>query len=218
MKSRHGFAAILGVFAMLSMTAQVFAQDGAPCTSVAIGAPPDAACAQPAAPATPTVPVYAASGEAPTRRVWYGWQTLTTDGAALVLAGAISGTESDGAAAGLGLASLAAYTLGGPVVHAAHGSPGKMGISLALRVGAPLVLGGAGYVAFGGGTSSKNDWGAALGGALGVFFGVAGAVAIDAAVLARKTVPDALTTARAHISPSVTPVRGGATVGAIGSF
>jgi hypothetical protein len=66
---------------------------------------------------------------------WYGWQTLTVDGAALVLGLAGAGL---GSADGAGLA-LGGYLLGAPTVHLVHDRAGVGLASLGLRIGAPLV-------------------------------------------------------------------------------
>jgi hypothetical protein len=50
----------------------------------------------------------------------------------LLFVGALSGAGE------LGYASAAAYLLGGPAVHAAHGEAGKAALSFGLRLGVPL--------------------------------------------------------------------------------
>ena len=210
-------AAALSALVFLSCSS-AFAQSSASqvtavgCSSVIIDpntagtVPPDPSCLQPQFPS---------EAAAKPRRVWYGWQTLATDGAALALALAAGDTD-DRHSTPLALASLGTYALGGPIVHAANGSAGRMGLSLALRVGAPMLLGAGGYYVFSAGADSRS-WAPAIAGVLGGMIGIAGAVAVDASVLARKEAPPA-EAASLRITPSVAPTRGGATVGAVGTF
>ena len=66
----------------------------------------------------------------PPRR-WYGWQTLTTDGASLLVVylGAQGRTIDWNVVA----AGMAGYTIGTPIVHWGHGHFGKGVASLAMR-------------------------------------------------------------------------------------
>jgi hypothetical protein len=106
---------------------------------------------------------------------WYGWQTLLADVAAVAAASA-------GGEAGLGV-----YALGGPIVHWSHGNTGRGFGSLALRTGAPIVLGAA-FVA-GCDPDEDAEFGC-LGAALaGVGLGMVTAIVLDASVLARDEVP-----------------------------
>ncbi len=200
------------------VSASAFAQSSPPGEVVAVGC--SSVVVAPNAPSAASAPApcpspHATEIESAKRRVWYGWQTLTADGVALILASTAG--SSDSSPASLGVASLAVYALGGPVIHAANGSVGKMGLSLAMRVGAPLLLGAGSYYAAGGG--SGGDWGPALIAIGGAVVGTAGAIAVDAAVLARKDAPSEPKAASLRIMPSVAPARGGgATVGAIGTF
>lgn len=157
---------------------------------VVIVCPRDPATAAPAAPAGP-VPVYAPVGSAPPappkeERKWYGWQTLIVDGATLVTTIALA-APSPQAANGV---FWSGYLLGGPIVHWSNGQLGMGFASLGLRVGAPLVLGLTGAAL--GGASGNSDWdnfsGAYAGAAIGLLAGYVTAVAVDSAVLARKTV------------------------------
>lgn len=119
-------------------------------------------------------------------RRWYGWQTLATDGSALLLIGASISTgsgNSDSAAATFGFGALGAYALGGPIVHFAHANVGRGLASLGMRVGAPVLLGYAGVLLENCGNGGGEFCG--LGGAvLGFSAGVISAVVIDSAVLA----------------------------------
>jgi hypothetical protein len=136
---------------------------------------------------------------------WYGWQTLISDGAALVTAPLVPP---------LGLAT---YLLGAPLVHLGHGRPLAGLGSLGLRAGAPI-LGGALGVALERSASGCSGDFCGLGGLLlGGVVGVATAVALDSAVLAREKAP--LEGTRTAFVPSVTPrLEGGVDVGVGGAF
>ncbi|MDF3066076.1 MAG: hypothetical protein K0R38_1677 [Polyangiaceae bacterium] len=116
------------------------------------------------------------------RRTWYGWQTLIVDGAALsaVLLGvAIDGNGRDGGA--IAGAGLLAYEFGPGIVHFVHRNPGRAFGSFGIRLGMPLV----GAVL--GATVSSNCDGYECegdGAGAGLLLGMAGAIAIDAAVFA----------------------------------
>jgi hypothetical protein len=130
-----------------------------------------------------------AAGEEPRYR-WYGWQTLSTDAAALalaLLAGTSSGAGiSSSAGEALGWLALGTYGLGAPAVHFVHRNPGRALGSFGIRLGMPIAG------AFAGASLASGCDGflcEASGAALGLLIGVGGAVAIDAAVLARETKP-----------------------------
>ncbi len=115
---------------------------------------------------------------------WYGAYTLATDGAAVALA---FGGAALGGGEWLLAASGGAYVLGGPIVHLAHGNPGRSLLSLGTRAGLPLMLAFVGVAA----ENCSNGGGdfCGYGGALvGFGVGMVGAVAIDAAVIARDEV------------------------------
>lgn len=85
--------------------------------------------------AQPSDEVSAREPENPPVRNWYGWQTLAVDGLA------------DGFMA-IGLATdeqsfvnawLISFPLGTPLIHAFHRNPMGTGVSLALRVGFPVI-------------------------------------------------------------------------------
>ena len=120
-------------------------------------------------------------------RRWYGWQTLATDGSALLLIGASISTASggsDSASATLGFAALGAYALGGPIAHFAHANVGRGLASLGMRVGGPVLLGYAGYLLENCGSGGGHEFCGVGGLLLGVSAGIIGAVVIDSAVLA----------------------------------
>lgn len=154
---------------------------------------------------------------------WYGWQTLTTDGAsAAVLAGAAAAKNSP-----LGYVSLGGYLFGAPVVHFAHGNPGRGVGSLALRMILPSIGFAFGYAAFHRSDRSE-EWFNFSGLAEGMLFGlggVASCVALDASVFSYERAADASDAqapARARYKVSVSPqigyVRGGALAGMGGTF
>ena len=124
------------------------------------------------------------------RDVWYGWQTLIADGGWMILGVGLG--RADGNLGG-GVA-LGGYLLGGPIVHWAHGNVGKGFASLGVRIGMPTVLGLIGLVV--GVAASPHDssfsdvGGAAVGASIGIVLGVGGAIAIDAAALARESHSD----------------------------
>ena len=162
----------------------------------------------------------------PAQRSWYGWQTLTIDGvAAALLFASIASTDASNNDATGGMLVIAGgtYLLGTPIVHAMNGRAGIGAASLGIRIGLPII----GLLAFG--TDSQSLEGAAA----GFILGMGTAVAIDAAVFARKRPPGADlphapparssdpagaggTTTR--LAPSLMPTRGGALAGMIGVF
>lgn len=122
---------------------------------------------------------------------WYGWQTLTTDGASILLtlmALRSSDSSSSTTANTLGWLSVGTFVAGGPIVHFAHGNAGKGLGSLALRVGLPIVAGGLGAMVERTQCSGGDFCG--LGGAfLGGLAGVTGAIVIDSTLLSYQRVP-----------------------------
>jgi hypothetical protein len=172
----------------------------------AVSAPETAPAVEREAAPSRTSPVLAPVPEAPTRvhesaqapgnpsrmtSTWYGWQTLTTDGAAIllsVMALRSNDTPSSNIANTLGWLSVGTFVAGGPIVHFAHGSAGKGLGSLALRVGLPIVAGGLGAMAERTQCSGGDFCG--LGGTfLGGLAGVVGTIVIDSAVLGHERVP-----------------------------
>ncbi len=136
---------------------------------------------------------------------WYGYQTLGTDAAAIaLLVPALVTNVPQGEQSGFALASSLTYGFGGPIVHWSHGAIGKGFGDLALRVGAPIalgfvggIIGAAAYHPAPCGPAGAQDWcglgqglgelGAELEGmTLGGLVGIAGAITLDAAVLARE--------------------------------
>ncbi len=128
------------------------------------------------------------SAPPPTEEHWYGWQTLTTDGASLLLL-IIAGASSDAldGAGAIGSLSLGTYLLGGPVVHFAHENVGRGFGSLALRGGLPIVFGVVGVQLE---NCQEGEWFCGLGGAvLGGLLGIVTAITVDASLLSYESVP-----------------------------
>lgn len=153
-------------------------------TAPAAESPPSAA-PQPQPPPAATFPSDGVHQE------WYGWQTLTVDGAALLLATlGLAASAGDQGSGGDGTLTLATglFLLGGPVVHFAHENVTQGFASLGLRVATPVLFALVGYgvqkSSCGGNLCGLG--GLVYGGALGILV----AIGVDAAVLAREDVPD----------------------------
>ena len=147
-----------------------------------------------------------------TQRHWYGWQTLSTDAAAIgfsITAAVLHG--NDRIQTPLMLIAAGSYLLGGPIVHFAHGHQGKGFLSLAMRLGLPVVAGGT--MALAPNCRSGDCLG---GGLLMVGAGLLGMIAssaIDAAAIAREDVPREVA-----FAPVVQVGKNGGTVGVAGRF
>lgn len=150
------------------------------------------------------------------RRRWYGWQTLTSDGASLALILAAAGLESSGADDGgaLATAGLLGYEFGSGIIHFVHKNPGRAFGSMGIRLGMPL----AGAFLGASVVSGCDDYFCEAGGAaFGLVLGMAGAMAIDAAVLAYDE-PEPSDAVRPKLVPLVAFTRGGAVVGLGGAL
>jgi len=115
------------------------------------------------------------------RSRWYGWQTLTAD--AVSLSAIVAGVALDDTRFGgdFGWLGLLGYEFAPGVVHFVHRNPGRGFASFGLRLGLPLAG------AFAGATFASNcddNLCEVSGAAVGVLVGMAGAIAIDAAVFA----------------------------------
>lgn len=170
------------------------------------------------------------------QKVWYGYQTLIADGAALTLP--IIGAASDGQSssrAALGTMSLISYAVTPAVIHMAHGHIGKGFGDLALRVVTPVATGIGGLfigAAIGAGQADGKDplTGTVTilvyeiyGGMVGLVTGVVAASAIDAGLLAWETAPapKEKPVAKAKpftVTPSVGPTKDGFAAGVGGTF
>jgi hypothetical protein len=146
---------------------------------------------------------------------WYGWQTLLTDGGALVLLA--TGAQSNDPNSTILEASLATYVLGGPVVHLAHGRLAPAGTSLLLRIGLPM--GGLGLGLFAGGCSldACSSPGTLV---AGMAVGVISAIAVDAGVLSYEDVevPASSVPASVRLAPLYDAKRRPAGLGLVGVF
>jgi hypothetical protein len=147
----------------------------------------------------------------------YRGQTLGVDAVAvgLALVGAAA-NENQSHSIGNGMLGLAltTYLVGAPMIHLLHGRPGHAAESLALRVGAPLVLALIGAAVGGScGTDRCDEPPAVKAAAFGAVIGVIAAPIIDAVLLAKGDPLPAST----HLT--ATAVRdGGMTFGLAGSF
>lgn len=139
---------------------------------------------------------------------WYGWQTLTTDGAAVVLGALALASDSTSAQETLGTAAVGAYGLGAPVVHATHGRFAYAGGSLAMRLGGPLAGGLVGLVTgvFLPIPTESIGQRLVVGMYGGAALGAVGASVIDAAVFARESPSRPAKAAHAApVAPHVVP-------------
>jgi hypothetical protein len=132
----------------------------------------------------------AAAPEPAKAEVWYGWQTIVVDAAAMaMMLGVASDIDPHG---DVQKAGIATYALAPPLVHLAHGSVSKAGASFGIRVLGPIIgaaIGfGMGYAL--GAVSTGEEVPGLLFGTVGLVlggtFGYVGAVAVDSAVLARE--------------------------------
>ncbi|MEZ4402954.1 MAG: hypothetical protein R3B06_23230 [Kofleriaceae bacterium] len=120
------------------------------------------------------------------RGTWYGWQTLGVDAVADVtmVGGLVEGRHGVAVAT----VGLAVYALGPPLVHAAHGNWGRGGVSVAMRVGGPLVGGLVGSALCVDRTGFLRCLGSTV---IGVVAGAVVAQAVDGAVVAYEDAPSA---------------------------
>ena len=131
-------------------------------------------------------PVEPSSSDLHTVSHWYGWQTLATDGASLLLMVAAASASDAPGAEEMAWLSLGGYLGGGPIVHLAHGEPVRALGSLALRGGLPILTGVVGSQLEN--CTPSSDF-CGLGGAvLGGMAGLVTAMVIDSAVLANERV------------------------------
>jgi hypothetical protein len=119
------------------------------------------------------------------RRSWYGWQTLTADGASMLLLLAGAATASSDAAGDSGdtmvTMGLVGYEFAPGIIHFAHGNPGRGFASFGIRLGMPI----AGIILGAASASGCDGFECEAGGAaLGLLLGMGGAMALDAAVFA----------------------------------
>lgn len=125
-----------------------------------------------------------AHAEEPARERWYGYQTMAVDATAIGLLAA-TGAIPEGAQPWMAGGAIGLYALGPAVVHGANARGGAGLGSFGMRLGLPIV--GA-LMGLGIGASSSFKGLFELAGA-GAFVGALTAMVLDAAFLARKTVP-----------------------------
>jgi hypothetical protein len=227
--------ALLCIFAVLGAPRPAFAQPSAESPPAGRSAEPEPSAPESAPVAAPPTSVgepqqhVAAQQQRPSQRFgwtsiaaapsdasppratrWYGAYTLATDGAALGLA--LGGAALDRNGEALLAASVGGYLLGGPIVHLAHGNPGRSLLSLGTRAGLPVVLAFAGVAVAGCGEGDGDfcGYGQAL---LGFGVGMVGAVVIDAAAIARDEVEPT-----PALAPALSVSRQAAWLGATGVF
>jgi hypothetical protein len=165
------------------------AAPGAPGPHAVAGVPgaTDAARERAATPPRPLAPTTTVAPKM--RERWYGWQSLSTDGASLLLlvaAGAAS--DSKGKASDImAYGAVGGYLLGGPATHLLHDSPSRGAGSLGLRLGLPIAFGFIGSSLER--CSEDFDLCGVPGAIVGGVLGIATAVVLDASVLGYDEVP-----------------------------
>jgi hypothetical protein len=161
----------------------------------------------------PVVPLAAA----PPERVWYGWQVLIVDLAAL--GAAIAADETDSVR--LGGAAVLAYGVVSPLMHSRRSGWRSLG-SLALRVGLPLAGMLATFDMSCGGNHSDPGDGSCSDGSEGALLGVAAAVILDDLFAFTDVKPAPLPASppatRASLTPTLTFNRGTPGLGLAGTF
>jgi hypothetical protein len=120
------------------------------------------------------------------RRRWYGWQTLVADGASfasLLVSASLNGQSSTSGdiADTLAWSGLLGYEFAPGIIHFVHRNPGRGFASFGLRLGMPLA--GA-FVGASVASGCNTNLCEASGAGIGALLGMAGAIAIDAAVFA----------------------------------
>jgi hypothetical protein len=160
---------------------------------------------------------------------WYGYQTLAADGSALAFVALSGAVSNDGAKTGFGLAALGSYAIAPAIIHAVNGHPWRGVGDAAIRLAAPVAAGFLGAMIGAAAYKPSNDPNAGLSDAfgmmgaemvgleIGVLTGIAAAVTIDAAVLAKDEVP-AAAPKTASITPLAGPTKNGFTAGVGGTF
>lgn len=157
------------------------------------GAPPSALPEAPVSTPSVTLPPQERENLPPPERRWYGWQTLSIDGAAtamglaaLALVSSDGATRSDGIADGLLLGGAVAYGAGGPTVHLIHRHPWQALGSFGMRAGLPIVSGALGRLTETCPPPDGSDYGnCGLGGLLiGASAGALLAIVLDNSLLA----------------------------------
>jgi hypothetical protein len=145
--------------------------------------------------ATPGMPGVQLMPQLPSKRVWYGWQTLLVFGGSLGvgLIGGIGGGASGSDAVLLSGLSIGGggFLLGGPVTHWVHGNVAKGFGSLGLNFGMPVVGGalGAGLVCISAGCDADQGIDIFLGVVVGGSLGLIASMILDVSVLSYENQP-----------------------------
>ncbi len=179
-------------------------------------------------PPTLSVPVRAPTSpppSAPTRAVadrnWYGWQLLINDFVALgsLGAAAVAGVH-DKALFAVIIPVAIVYDLGGPTIHWLHQRRSIAGASFGVRAGVPGigVLVGMALASCGNANSSGSQACRSRGGGYGALGGFAVATALDAALFGWDAPQRELPRAGLALTPTLTPLDGGAAAGVVGTF
>lgn len=177
----------------------------------------DARAADPDDPASTASQVVTPQSGVVTTREWYGWQTLTVDGASVLLvAGAVAANTPL-----LIYPGLLGFVAGAPIVHAAHGRPWMaVGDGVLRLIAVPLgALIGAAAVSSHCGDGFAFGLCVVSGGFAGAGVGASIPIALDASVFAYRTHwVDATTPTGLVWSPGLIAVPHGAGAGVSGSF
>jgi hypothetical protein len=136
---------------------------------------------------------------------WYGLETFAVDAAAVALVAAGASLDSE-ELVGAGLITAG---LGAPILHASKGRAGAAAGSVALRLGATVLLANLGASA-----DCEGEFCALGNAALGAMAGYGAAALVDALFLSRAT----RTERRPRYVPRFTASAAGATVGVAGAF
>ncbi|HWP09043.1 MAG TPA: hypothetical protein VNN72_25045 [Polyangiaceae bacterium] len=187
-----------------------------------VSQPPADAPSKPLAEAAPSEPheeteedrdaPYAPSRTKSHGKRWYGWQTLLAD------TGSVTFFFATGKS--LEAYALLPYAALGPTIHFAHGNVGMGLVSFGSRVFLPLggALTGMALGSASGGCGDELE--CVSGAALGFVVGMAGAIAIDASLLAyddgKRSAPASRATLR--LAPSVAYDGKRGTIGLVGHF
>ncbi len=130
----------------------------------------------------------------PSRRVWYGWQTLLVYAASATVGlttGLAGGASSSGTLVLTGtIIGSTGIVLGGPIVHWARGNTSRGFAALGLNFGATLASGGVGVgiaCAAGGCSGSSGGFGVLAGLVFGGSAGLLTALIVDVSALSYDT-------------------------------
>jgi hypothetical protein len=166
----------------------------------------------------------------PSRRVWYGWQTLLVYASSVTvgLASGIAGGASDSGflVAGGAVVGGTGLVFGGPIVHWARGNTSRGFAALGLNFGATLASGGVGVgiaCASGGCSGSFGGFGILVGMMFGGSVGLITAMIVDVSALSydTKAAPDSSASKRSPgwtILPDLKISRDKTTFGFAGVF